>query len=161
MWLLLRKCQSFSGGNSWRVRCSQMAGDRGRGVTKKLQIPTRQERLKNYNESTVHCGVSKMSDKRRSTSFFTGSSKNKSQDLIDDILHNLYPVYSVCRQYNQPYRVKANTTIYNTTYVLACCCQLQERQYNIIDFISQCKVEWWDFQGGKKGLWKLSKASNV
>ena len=54
--------------------------------------------------------------KRKSTSFFTGNSKNKSQDLIDDILHNIYPVFSVCRQYNQPYRVKANTTIYNTMY---------------------------------------------
>ena len=45
--------------------------------------------------------------KRKSTSFFTGNSKNKYQELIDDILHKIYPVYSVCRQYNQPYRVKA------------------------------------------------------
>ena len=49
--------------------------------------------------------------KRKSTSFFTGSSKNKSQDLIDDFLHNVYPVYSVCRLYNQPYTVKAKTTL--------------------------------------------------
>ena len=43
--------------------------------------------------------------KRKSTSFFTGSSKNKYQELLDEILHNIYPVYSVCRGYNQPYRV--------------------------------------------------------
>ena len=59
--------------------------------------------------------------KRKSTSFFTGSSKNKYQELLDEILHNIYPVYSVCRGYNQPYRVsKSNANTKCKLHVCHC-----------------------------------------
>jgi hypothetical protein len=41
--------------------------------------------------------------KRRSTIFFSGSIKNKHQDLMDDILQCVYPMYSVCKGFTNPY----------------------------------------------------------
>ena len=41
--------------------------------------------------------------KRRSTIFFSGSIKNKHQDLMDDILQCIYPFYSVCKGFSNPY----------------------------------------------------------
>ena len=67
---------------------------------------TVREEVINYIRDTIKSLMDSI--KRKSTSFFTGSSKNKYQEPIDELLHNIYPVYSVCRQYNQPYRVKAN-----------------------------------------------------
>ena len=41
--------------------------------------------------------------KRRSTIFFSGSIKNKHQDLMDDILQSVYPFYSMCKGFSNPY----------------------------------------------------------
>ena len=41
--------------------------------------------------------------KRRSTIFFSGSIKNKHQDRMDDILQCVYPLYSVCKGFTNPY----------------------------------------------------------
>ena len=61
------------------------------------------ENIANYIKSTIKSLMDSI--KRKSNSFFTGSSKSKSQDLVDDILHNVYPAYSVCQDYTQPYKV--------------------------------------------------------
>ena len=44
--------------------------------------------------------------KSKSNSFFTGSSKTKSQDMVDEVLQSVYPTFSACQEYSQPYKAR-------------------------------------------------------